>query len=105
MKRVGLSGPIGFWSARRLFRVLITFFFDHLLPSYYDAERGARYDGRIRPRNIGIKDFWNRLDRSYTFGRRYIPVGGVARRPRSPNMCALRVLPVGRIGSLGVQIC
>ena len=44
---------------------LITFFFDHLLPSYYDAERGSRYDGRIRPRNIGIKDFWNRLDRSY----------------------------------------
>ena len=44
---------------------LITFFFDHLLPSYYDAERGRRYDGRIRPRNIGIKDFWNRLDRAY----------------------------------------
>ena len=44
---------------------LITFMFDHLLPSYYDAERGGRYDGRIRPRNIGIKDFWNRLDRAY----------------------------------------
>ena len=44
---------------------LITFFFDHLLPSYYDAEHGGRYDGRIRPRNIGIKDFWNRLDRAY----------------------------------------
>ena len=44
---------------------LITFFFDHLLPSYYDTERGSRYDGRIRPRNIGIKDFWNRLDRAY----------------------------------------
>ena len=44
---------------------LITFFFDRLLPSYYGAERGGRYDGRIRPRNIGIKDFWNRLDRAY----------------------------------------
>jgi acetyl/propionyl-CoA carboxylase alpha subunit len=44
---------------------LITFFFDRLLPSYYYAERGSRYDGRIRPRNIGIKDFWNRLDRAY----------------------------------------
>jgi len=44
---------------------LITFFFDRLLPSYYEAERGGRYDGRIRPRNIGIKDFWNRLDRAY----------------------------------------
>ena len=44
---------------------LITFFFDRLLPSYYESERGGRYDGRIRPRNIGIKDFWNRLDRAY----------------------------------------
>ncbi|REJ86115.1 MAG: ATP-grasp domain-containing protein [Acidobacteria bacterium] len=44
---------------------LITFFFDHLLPSYYSAQRGGRYDGRIRPRNIGIKDFWSRLDRAY----------------------------------------
>lgn len=44
---------------------LITYFFDRLLPSYYDAERGRPYDGRLRPRNIGIKDFWNRLDRAY----------------------------------------
>ena len=44
---------------------LVTFFFDRLLPSYYESEHGGRYDGRIRPRNIGIKDFWNRLDRAY----------------------------------------
>lgn len=44
---------------------LITFFFDRLLPSYYESEHGGRYDGRIRPRNIGIKDFWSRLDRAY----------------------------------------
>ena len=44
---------------------LVTFFFDRLLPSYYDSEQGGRYDGRIRPRNIGIKDFWSRLDRAY----------------------------------------
>ena len=44
---------------------LITFFFDHLLPGYYAADSAARYDGRIRPRNIGIKDFWGRLDRAY----------------------------------------
>ena len=44
---------------------LITFFFDHLLPRYYDAGPTGRYDGRIRPRNIGIKDFWSRLDRAY----------------------------------------
>ena len=45
---------------------LITFFFDRLLASYYTAEAtGGRYQGMIRPRNIGIKDFWNRLDRAY----------------------------------------
>ena len=44
---------------------LITFFFDHLVPSYYDVDRTGHYDGRIRPRNIGIKDFWSRLDRAY----------------------------------------
>ena len=44
---------------------LITFFFDHLLPGYYAADGAGRYDGRIRPRNIGIKDFWGRLDRAY----------------------------------------
>ena len=44
---------------------LITFFFDRLLPSYYDVDRTGHYDGRIRPRNIGIKDFWSRLDRAY----------------------------------------
>ncbi len=45
---------------------LITFVLDHLLPQLYRTETdGARFDGRIRPRNIGIKDFWNRLDRAY----------------------------------------
>ena len=45
---------------------LITFFLEHLLQSYYYVENhGGRYDGTIRPRNIGIKDFWSRLDRAY----------------------------------------
>ncbi|MEM6701832.1 MAG: biotin carboxylase N-terminal domain-containing protein [Acidobacteriota bacterium] len=45
---------------------LITFFFDRLLQNYYYVETfGGRYDGSIRPRNIGIKDFWSRLDRAY----------------------------------------
>jgi acetyl/propionyl-CoA carboxylase alpha subunit len=45
---------------------IVTFFFDELLPRYYDAQRqGKAYDGRIQPRNIGIKDFWNRLAIAY----------------------------------------
>ena len=45
---------------------LITFVLDHLLPQLYRTDSGStRFDGRIRPRNIGIKDFWNRLDRAY----------------------------------------
>lgn len=45
----------------------VTFFFDHLLPAYLRAEADPRrrFDGRIRPRNIGVKDFWNRLDIAY----------------------------------------
>lgn len=45
---------------------LVTFLFERLLPNYYEDEQGIRtYDGRISPRNIGIKDFWNRLDAAY----------------------------------------
>ena len=45
---------------------LVTFLFERLLPNFYEDEQGIRgYDGRISPRNIGIKDFWNRLDAAY----------------------------------------
>ena len=45
---------------------LVTFLFERLLPNFYEDEEGIRaYDGRISPRNIGIKDFWNRLDAAY----------------------------------------
>ncbi|MDA0321827.1 MAG: ATP-grasp domain-containing protein [Verrucomicrobia bacterium] len=45
---------------------IITFFFEQLLPRHYDAVRGGRrYDGRITPKNIGMKDFWNRLTIAY----------------------------------------
>jgi len=44
----------------------VTFFFGELLPRYYGAlHEGKSYDGRIQPRNIGIKDFWNRLSIAY----------------------------------------
>ena len=45
---------------------ILTYYFTHLLPSFYEAMRGEkRFDGRINPRNIGIKDFWNRLAQAY----------------------------------------
>ncbi|HKI99944.1 MAG TPA: biotin carboxylase N-terminal domain-containing protein, partial [bacterium] len=45
---------------------ILTYYFTHLLPSFYEAMRGEkRFDGRINPRNIGIKDFWNRLNQAY----------------------------------------
>jgi hypothetical protein len=44
--------------------VVVTYFFERLVPSYLSA--GRRYDGRIAPRNIGRrKDFWNRLTIAY----------------------------------------
>jgi acetyl/propionyl-CoA carboxylase alpha subunit/acetyl-CoA carboxylase beta subunit len=48
-----------------LFGVL-TYYFSNLLPSFYSALRGERrFDGKINPRQIGIKDFWNRLNQAY----------------------------------------
>ncbi|MCH9046232.1 MAG: ATP-grasp domain-containing protein [SAR324 cluster bacterium] len=45
---------------------ILTYYFTHLLPSYYSALRGEkRFEGKISPRNIGIKDFWNRLNQAY----------------------------------------
>ncbi|MDH5751779.1 MAG: acetyl-CoA carboxylase, partial [Deltaproteobacteria bacterium] len=45
---------------------ILTYFYTKLLPSYYEAARGEEeFDGKINPRNIGIKDFWNRLNRAY----------------------------------------
>jgi acetyl/propionyl-CoA carboxylase alpha subunit/acetyl-CoA carboxylase alpha subunit len=43
-----------------------TFYFEHLLPSYFEFMRTGRpYDGRLTPRNIGIRDFWNRMAEAY----------------------------------------
>ncbi len=45
---------------------IITFLIGQLLPNYYRSEDdGRRYDGRITPRDIGVKDFWNRLAEAY----------------------------------------
>ena len=46
--------------------VVVTFLFEKLLLSYLRSEwDGRRYDGRIAPRKIGRKDFWNRLHIAY----------------------------------------
>lgn len=46
--------------------VIITFFFEKLLPEYYRTEDGSRYKGIINPARIGRrKDFWNRLTMAY----------------------------------------
>ena len=46
--------------------VVVTFLFERLLLSYLRSElEGRRYDGRIAPRKIGRKDFWNRLHIAY----------------------------------------
>jgi acetyl/propionyl-CoA carboxylase alpha subunit/acetyl-CoA carboxylase beta subunit len=45
---------------------LISYYFSSLLPSFYAALRGEkRFEGKINPRQIGIKDFWNRLNQAY----------------------------------------
>ena len=45
---------------------IITFTFEHLLPEYYECEiAGREYLGRITPRDLGMKDFWNRLAIAY----------------------------------------
>ncbi|MDH4249321.1 MAG: acetyl-CoA carboxylase, partial [Deltaproteobacteria bacterium] len=45
---------------------ILSYFFTSLLPSFYEAVRGEKhFEGKINPRNIGIKDFWNRLNRAY----------------------------------------
>ena len=47
--------------------VIITFFFEKLLPEYYKSEQSdAKYRGIINPARIGRrKDFWNRLTIAY----------------------------------------
>ena len=47
--------------------VVISFFFEKLLPEYYGSRRSEkRYEGKIEPVRIGRrKDFWNRLTIAY----------------------------------------
>ncbi|HIG39824.1 MAG TPA: ATP-grasp domain-containing protein [Gammaproteobacteria bacterium] len=47
--------------------VVVSFFFEKLLPEYYAAKSGEkRYEGKVEPVRIGRrKDFWNRLTIAY----------------------------------------
>ena len=47
--------------------VVVSFFFEKLLPEYYAAKKGVRrYEGKVEPMRIGRrKDFWNRLNIAY----------------------------------------
>jgi acetyl/propionyl-CoA carboxylase alpha subunit/acetyl-CoA carboxylase beta subunit len=47
--------------------VIVSFFFEKLLPEYYNSERNGKvYEGRVNPVRIGRrKDFWNRLTIAY----------------------------------------
>lgn len=47
--------------------VIVSFFFEKLLPEYYNSERNGKvYEGRVNPMRIGRrKDFWNRLTIAY----------------------------------------
>ena len=66
---------------------LVTFLFERLVPNFYEDEQGIRtYDGRISPRNIGIKDFWNRLDAAYRdLLLEDVLAGQKGRTPRRPQ--------------------
>lgn len=45
---------------------IVTFLFEKLLLEYVESEReGREYDGRIKLRDLGMKDFWNRLTTAY----------------------------------------
>lgn len=45
---------------------IVTFLFEQLLVEYYRAENEGTFDGKINLRDIGMKDFWNRLNTAYT---------------------------------------
>ncbi len=57
---------IGFPQMNDSLFVVLTYFFENLLPSYYASEGGAAFKGAINPARIGRrKDFWARLIMGY----------------------------------------
>lgn len=57
---------IGFPQMNDSLFVILTYFFENLLPEYYASEYGSTFKGTINPARIGRKkDFWNRLIMGY----------------------------------------
>lgn len=57
---------IGFPQMNDSLFVILTYFFENLLPEYYASESGGAFKGSINPARIGRrKDFWNRLVMGY----------------------------------------
>ena len=58
---------VGFPQLNDSLFVILTYFFERLLPEYFDSEKeSSEYTGSINPVRIGRrKDFWNRLTMGY----------------------------------------
>ncbi len=57
---------IGFPQMNDSLFVILTYYFERLLPEFYESEGGGGFKGAINPFRIGRrKDFWNRLTMGY----------------------------------------
>ncbi|MCL2912449.1 ATP-grasp domain-containing protein [Shewanella corallii] len=65
--RVEQWKSVGFPQLNNSLFVILTYFFERLLPEYFDSEEDStQYTGAINPVRIGRrKDFWNRLTMGY----------------------------------------
>lgn len=68
----GFVRPVQEWKRIQYPRIseplfaIVTYLFEKLLAEYVESEReGRSYDSRIKLRDIGMKDFWNRLSSAY----------------------------------------
>ncbi len=67
LTRVESWKSVGFPQLNDSLFVILTYFFERLLPEYFDSEQDtSKYTGAINPVRIGRrKDFWNRLTMGY----------------------------------------
>ncbi|MCE2594226.1 ATP-grasp domain-containing protein [Motilimonas cestriensis] len=74
---------IGFPQLNDSLFVILTYFFERLLPEYYETEKDkSSYKGAINPMRIGRrKDFWNRL----TMGYQDLLIQGLLRTEKQKN--------------------
>jgi acetyl/propionyl-CoA carboxylase alpha subunit/acetyl-CoA carboxylase beta subunit len=57
---------IGFPQMNDSLFVILTYYFERLLPAFFDSETSGNYKGAFNPARIGRrKDFWNRLTMGY----------------------------------------